>query len=214
MINIGTLSRNKYWQEERAVRPPVATTSMVRSDKVVLVDPSLPGELMVRRLHERSGLRPDQIDMVFLTSFNPTHRRGIEAFNDATWLIGEREREVVARHLNGLLEQGEGVPADIVEAELALLGRMDPAPDEICRAVHLFPMPGVTPGLCGLLVAGLHTVVIAGDAVLTRDHLANGDIGDEVADREQATESLRDLLEVADIIVCGHDNLIVASGGG
>jgi glyoxylase-like metal-dependent hydrolase (beta-lactamase superfamily II) len=214
IISIGHLSRNPYWGESEAVRPPLATTTLVRAgETTILVDPSLPAELLERRLHERSGLRPERIDLVFLTSFNPNHRRGIHLFDDARWLIGETERTNVAEHLNGLLARDEPGPADIIESELELLGRLEPAPDLLRDGVHLFPCPGVTAGLCGLLVAGLQTVVVAGDAVLTREHFLHGDVGEQVADREQALRSLSEMYEIADLVVCGHDNLIVVGGG-
>jgi glyoxylase-like metal-dependent hydrolase (beta-lactamase superfamily II) len=75
--------------------------------------------------------------------------------------------------------------------------------------VHLYPTPGPTVGAAGLLVAGLKTVVIAGDAVLTRDHFDNGRVFERSADPKQARESFADILEVAEIIVPGHDTVLL-----
>ncbi len=88
VILIGQLSANALWSENNPVRAPLATTSLIRANEsTILVDPTLDGEAMTRFLFDRSGLRPDQIDTVFLTSFHPTHRRGLSAFEKATWVM-------------------------------------------------------------------------------------------------------------------------------
>ena len=92
------------------------------------------------------------------------------------------------------------------EAELELMRRTSTAPDSLSRHVDLFPSPGVTPGACALLVAGLRTIVVAGDAVLTGDHLAHGRIYERAVDPERAKSALAEILEIADIIVPGHGN--------
>lgn len=214
VIVIGHLSRNPFWEETKAVRPPLATTSLIRSgDKRILVDPSLPGEMLAGRLHERSGLTPDRIDLVFLTSFHPTHRRGLDLFDEATWLISEAERETVAAHLDDLLEGDEAAPTATIEAELALLGRTEVAEDLVAEGIHLFPSPGVTPGTCALLVAGLQTTVIAGDAVLTREHFQRNQPAEAAADRARAAESLAEIYDIADVVFPGHDNMFIVGGG-
>lgn len=212
IVVIGHLSRNPYWGEDEVRRPPVATCSLVRSgDATILVDPSLPGDLMKLRLFERSGLTPDQIDQVFLTSLHPTHRLGIEVFDDAVWLVHAPERDAVCRHLQAMLESEEAVNNEWIESELALIGRMDEAPGVLADRVHLFPCPGITPGGCGLLVTALQTTVIAGDAVLTRDHFEHGAVSENAADADAAKQSLADILEIADFVVPGHDNIFPAT---
>src|SRR5437660_1625976 len=72
IISIGTLSRNILWNEPQPVRTPHATTTLVRVGKRnILVDPALPAIVLGARLLERAGLRPEQIDTVFLTNFRP-----------------------------------------------------------------------------------------------------------------------------------------------
>ena len=213
VICIGQLSRNEFWNESQPVRPPLATTALTRAGGTnILVDPALPGQAMAQALHQRSGLRPADIDIVFLTNFHPTHRRGLEIFDEATWLLHQTERDAVAEHLNSLLESTETGSADAVEAELALLGRTEPAPDELAAGVQLFPSPGPTPGSCALLVVALRTIVVAGDAVLTGDYYDHARVYEQSADAEQAAASLAEIHEIADIIVPGHDNLLVTGG--
>ncbi len=214
VIVLGHLSNNPFWNEQEPLRPPVATTTLIRcGDEHVLVDPSLPGEILAPRLRERSGLTPDRIDKVFLTSFHPTHRRGLDLFEDAEWLIGPAERDAVAAHLNELLDGDEIAAQETVEAELAVLGRTRPADDSVAPGVDLFPSPGVTPGLCALLVAGLRTTIIAGDAVLTREHFERYRVAESAVDAKQAADSLAEIYEIADVVVPGHDNLFFVGQG-
>ncbi len=212
VILIGQLSQNAAWSEKNAVRPPVATTSLVRGEQsTILVDPTLDGEPMARCLFDRTGLRPDQIDIVFLTSFHPTHRRGLGIFERASWLMSEVERTAVVTHLERLREAADAATAPIIDQELAILERIGSADDSLDRNVDLFPSPGATPGCTGLLIADLQTTVIAGDAVLTRDHFEQGMVWEQAADTDLAKSSLAEVNEIADLIVPGHDNIFASS---
>ena len=74
--------------------------------------------------------------------------------------------------------------------------------------MDLFPLPGVTPGTCGLLLTlPRQTLLIAGDAVATVEHLEQGKVLDRCHDVEQAKESFAEAIEIADVIVPGRDNL-------
>ena len=62
VINIGCLSRNRFWNEEQARRVAHATCVLIRDgSKTVLVDPSLPAELLNHRLDERAGLAAQKL---------------------------------------------------------------------------------------------------------------------------------------------------------
>ncbi len=214
VISIGCLSHNRFWNEQQPVRTPHATTTLVRSDgKRILVDPSLPSEMLAHRLSERTGLKPEQVDAVFLTTLQPVHRRGLTLFDGATWLTHEPEISAYRDHLAGLLDADAGADEEqerLIRDELALLERVEAAPDKITPQVHLFPAPGVTPGSSALLlVPPSATIAVAGDAVINRDYLEQGRAFERCSDAEQAVESLRELLEIADQIICGHDNLII-----
>ena len=226
MISIGALSANPIWGEREPVRTGHATTTLVRAGKaLILVDPGLPAAALVPRLHERAGVMPSEITHVFLTSFNPECRRAIEAFDRAQWLIGEAEREAVGVPLvHGLARLGEsqeaaeaaGEPPDedlatmrrIVERDVAVLQRCKAAPDKLDGDVALFPLPGYSAGLTGLLVpTPTRTVLICGDAVATIDHLERGQVLPGCEDRDRAQESFGEAIEIADVLVPGRDNL-------
>ncbi len=253
VVSIGALSRNRFWNETEPRRMAHATTTLVQEgDRNILVDPGLPEQVLAQRLEERTGLKPEQIDVVFLTNFRPVHRRALPLFSKATWLMHEPEIQAVREHLDqlaGSLRGGEGedelweagdldwqdagpmeTEADLDEAdagpkhehrelealvrhERMLLDHIRPAGEKLGRQVHLFPSVGPTPGAAGLLLTETsRTVVIAGDAVVSRDYFEAGRVFEQVYDLETAQSALRDVMEVADIIVPGHDNLFVVTG--
>lgn len=217
IISIGALSINDLWDTPasgpRKAGTAHATTTLIRSGKQnILVDPALPPQVLVPRLAERSGLSPDDITDVFLTCFRPGHRYGLAAFDKANWYISETEREVVGRELLSRYEQEEGDEdvRDLLKAEIAVLQKCKATPDTLATNVDLFPSFGFTPGTCGLLLShSRSTTVIAGDAAPTIEHIEHGKVLKGCFDIEQAQESLKEILEVADEIVPGHDNAIV-----
>lgn len=215
VISIGTLSAHPLWMEREPVRSGHATTTLVRvGNQTILVDPGLPEQAIVARLRERAGIGPDEITHVFLTSFHPETRRGLAAFTKATWWIGETERETVGVPLARALAEmhGNEDPERIedLRLEVAMLRRFQPAPDRLAPGVDLYPMPGISPGLCGLLLAEQrHTTVIAGDAIPTVEHLEQGKILPWAENIEQAQEAFKEAVEIADLIVLGRDNMVV-----
>lgn len=213
IISIGTLSAHDLWPKPGPARTPHATTTLIRSgDRTILVDPGLPPQILVARLAERSGLTPGDITDVFLTNFRPAHRIGLAGFPDARWWIGEAEREVIGRDLIARFEQEEGDEEvrDLLKAEIAILQKCAAAPDSLADHVDLFPSPGFTPGTCGLLLEHSRmTTIIAGDAVPSLEHLEMGKVLKGCFDLEQAQQSLKEIIEIADQIVPGHDNVCI-----
>ncbi len=211
IISIGTLSRNRLWNEPQPVRTPHATTTLVRSSgRHILIDPGLPAVALGARLFERTGLRPEQIDTVFLTNFRPSHRAGLALFDKARVYIHELEQQTLQQQLENLLNQAP--PEDIdrrhIEDDMRLLDRLLPAADELAEQVDLFPLFGYTPGNTGLLISEpTATVLIAGDAVPTQEHFLAGQVLPDAYDVRAAQEALREVYEIADLIVPGHDNV-------
>lgn len=211
IISIGALSHHELWPPSASPRTAHATTVLVRSgDRVILVDPGLPPQVVAARLDERAGLAPDAVTDVFLTSFRPSHRRGLAAFESARWLIAERERETVGTHL---IEMARADPDPstqaVLEQEIALLQRCQTAPDQLAAHVDLFPLPGFTPGTCGLLLCHVNsTTLVAGDAVATVEHLERGRVLRGAYDADTALASLAEAVEIADVLIPGHDNIV------
>ena len=213
VISIGAMSAHPSWGEKGDVRPAHATTTLIESGKSrILVDPSLPAQALVPRLAERSGKAPKDITHVFLTGFHPMRRRGLAAFPEATVLLAAAEMEGVRTQLRERLAQaqqhGDEDLERMLREELATLQACEEAPDRLAEGVDLFPLPGVSPGSAGLLVPGAgSTLLVAGDAVATVEHLEEGKVIAPCFDVQQARESLAEAVEIADLIVPGRDNL-------
>lgn len=197
-----------------------ATCTLIRppgGKRVILVDPGLPEPVIVARLRERAGIGPEAITHVFVTSFRPEIWRGITAFPKATWMISQAEREGMGVPLVGKLkeaaEAGDEELKSALEVDVAILRKCEAAPDHLAPGVDLFPLPGVTPGLTGLLIAGSSsTTVICGDAVATLEHLERGMVLPNVYNLRQAQESFAEAVEIADVLVLGRDNLTPGPG--
>ncbi len=218
VISIGTLSRNRFWNETAPKRSAHATCTLIEDDHArILVDPALPESLLTHFLDERAGLKPEAIDLVFLTTFRPAHRRGLTLFDRAAWRMHEAEIAAVDQHLAEMAERikddDDSETSHLLEQERSLLDRIEPAEDKLTRQVHLFPSPGVSPGSAGLLLTfPQRTVIVAGDAVATREYYAAGRVYEQAANVELAAKSFAEILEIADEIVPGHDNVFTAGG--
>jgi glyoxylase-like metal-dependent hydrolase (beta-lactamase superfamily II) len=204
VIAIGDLARNRYWGEKAPRREEYATSTLVRAgEMVLLVDPGWPAEVMRTALFYRTGLEPEAVTHVFLTHFDPAHRHGLGVAPDAVWWMYEEEIRYADAEL----------PHDAPDR--TILARLEAAPEKLAPGVDLFPTFGHTPGHTSLLVyTALESTVIAGDAVLTREHLEHSDLGEPPWELEKAKESFAEVLEVADVIVPGHDNVFGVRTGG
>jgi glyoxylase-like metal-dependent hydrolase (beta-lactamase superfamily II) len=214
VISIGALSANPLWNEREATRTGHATTTLVRGgDRLLLIDPGLPAAALQARLGERVNVSPEEITDVFLTSFQPDTFRGIELFDQARWWIHEPEREGVGVPLLQSLAQANGEDQqelhDLLQHDAAILERCQPAPDSFWSRVDLFPLPGLSPGCCGVLLPlARTTILIAGDAIATAQHLVEGKVMPRCHDIEKALESFQDAIEIADLIIPGRDTLV------
>lgn len=215
IISIGTLAAHPLWHEREPTRSGHATSTLIRSaDLSILVDPGLPAQIMAARLNERSGLEPGAITHVFLTRFCPETTRGLGAFEHATWWIGEVERETTGAALAGELRRAHDAQdhelSRVLQRDVAMLRACNPCPDTLTDGVSLFPLPGVTPGLCGLVLSqALATTLVCGDAIATIEHLEQGKVLGTHADVERARESFAEAVEIADVLILGRDNMVV-----
>jgi glyoxylase-like metal-dependent hydrolase (beta-lactamase superfamily II) len=196
IVNIGTLSINKFWDETERQREPSATCTLLEAGgRRLLVDPSPAPELLEPMLFARLGIRPGDIDLVFLTHFHGDHLFGIEMFDGKPWLMAEA----------GLDEWRPGGAA-----ETSLKERFLPAQDQLPDGVSLVPGPGHTFGLHCL---GADTewgrLIVAGDAVMTRDFFDAEDGFHNSVDFDQVGKTIRMIKTVADVVVPGHGNLIL-----
>jgi glyoxylase-like metal-dependent hydrolase (beta-lactamase superfamily II) len=188
VISIGTLAANPLWGERAPAREAHATTTLIEAgDRLIIVNPSLPPQILLPRMQSRTSVSPDAITDVFLTSRDPSHYLGISLFDKAAWWMAEADR-----------------------AQLKETRKVKDAPDSFGRGVDLFPLPGVTIGTTGLLLSTpSSTILITGDAIASQDHLEKGMVLASCEDFERAQESFREAIEIADILVLGRDNAVL-----
>lgn len=199
IITVGNLSRNRYWGEsdDRARRPALCTCTLVVGNGYrLLVDPSVAdAEGMRAELDRRTGLRLDDIDHVFITHAHGDHHAGLAHFGHACWLAAAE----VADSLNAS-------------------GRYDRVVQAVSSAVlpdaDAIPTPGHTLAHHSLCFScGGAAVVVAGDAVMTRDFWTHRQGFFNSVDFALAAQTMDALAERADIIVPGHDNYFLTGRG-
>jgi glyoxylase-like metal-dependent hydrolase (beta-lactamase superfamily II) len=192
VITIGNLSRNCYWGEgdDVPVRPVLCTSTLIRGKGFrLLADPPIADQgRMGEELDRRTGLGVAEIDAVFISHGHGDHHAGLRNFPEARWIASP------------------GVAAEINasgEYEKALEG----AEGRIFDTIDVISTPGHTLDHHSLLFEadGLR-VVVAADAVMTRDFWNDRRGFFNSADFELAARTMADLSTRADIIVPGHDN--------
>ena len=154
------------------------------------MDPSLADAAdMARELDRRTGVKPRDIDAVFVTHEHGDHFAGLASFPAGA---------VAGRTCRG----GDSQPV-----------RQVVAPHRERRRTRLFDAVEViaTPGHTGTHHSlrfdcdGL-SVVVAGDAVATRDFFRERRGYFNAVDFELSARTMDNLAAIADIIVPGHDN--------
>jgi glyoxylase-like metal-dependent hydrolase (beta-lactamase superfamily II) len=192
VVTIGNLSRNRYWGESDAkgVRSAICTCTLITGAGFrLLVDPSLAaGADMARELDRRTGVKPKEIDAVFVTHEHGDHWVGIAHFPAAQWLAAP----AVAEALN----QSGRLPR-----------RLEGVAERLFDAVEAIATPGHTDSHHSLRFDcdGL-SIVAAGDAVATRDFFRERRGYYNAVDFELSARTMDRLAATADIIVPGHDN--------
>ena len=192
IVTIGNISRNRYWGEsdERAYRPALCTCTAIAAGACrLLVDPSVEdSETMAFELDRRTGLKPGDIDLVFVTHSHGDHHRGLKHFARAEWLAAE----AVAEELNA---------AGRYERDILPAGR------HIADDIDVIHAPGHTLNLHVLRFdCEGRSVVIAGDAVMNREFFQDRRGYYNSADFALAAESIEKIARMADTVVPGHDN--------
>jgi glyoxylase-like metal-dependent hydrolase (beta-lactamase superfamily II) len=192
VITLGNLSRNRYWgeSEERPLRAAICTCTLIRAEGMaLLVDPSLSDvTAMAAELDRRTGLRIADVSHVFITHAHGDHHYGLRHFPGARWLAAP----AVAEEINGAGKYEK---------------RVEGVTGKIQAMVEVLPTPGHTPNHHSLrFECEGQCVIIAGDAVMTRDFWRERRGYFNTMDPVALSETMKRLAECADIIVPGHDN--------
>lgn len=199
LLNIGRLSRNRYWGErdDMACRETRCTTTLIRDGKCrVLMDPCAPPAEMEALLYNQAGLRTSNIDIVFVSHHHMDHLYGIAAFPLAAWYMPAGEIDMLDDGIRSSLE-----------------GRVKPAPKKLTDGIRVIRLPGHTRELCGLSWCVPGGVAMAcADAVMTRDFFDNDDSFYNSWDFNEAVKTIRNIKSTASLIIPGHDNYFPNNG--
>jgi len=196
VVTIGNLSRNRYWGESDAkgVRAAICTCALIAGDGFrLLVDPSLADAAdMAGELDRRTGLKPRDIDAVFVTHEHGDHFAGLGHFPQAQWLAAPAVAEILNK--SGKWSR-----------------RVEGITDRLFDAMEVIPTPGHTNTHHSLRFDcdGL-SIVVAGDAVATQDFFRERRGYFNAVDFELSARMMDKLAATADIIVPGHDNYFLA----
>lgn len=195
LVTVGNLARNPLWGETgtKPLRSTLCTSTLIQGEGFrLLVDPSLAkAEQMAAELDRRTGLKAGDIDSVFVTHHHDDHWFGLAHFPDARWFAAP---EV----------------ADALNRMGRLPKRVQAAEGPIFSAVSLVPTPGHTLSHHSLqFQCEGRSVVVAGDAVMTKDHWQDRQGHHNSADLGLAARTIERLAALADLVVPGHDNFFV-----
>jgi len=195
VITIGNLSRNRYWGESDAkgVRSGICSCTVIQGEGFrLIVDQSLSkAEQMTAELDRRAGLKLHDLDSVFVTHEHGDHWFGLAHFSEARWLAAP---EVAAA-----LNKTNKLPKPV-----------EVATGRLFDAVDVVPTPGHTLSHHSLRFDcdGL-SVVVAGDAVATRDFWRERRGYYNCVDFDLSARSMDKMAGLADIVVPGHDNFFL-----
>jgi N-acyl homoserine lactone hydrolase len=196
IVNLGTLSMNKFWGEKERLRQPAATCTLLEAGDVrLLVDPSPHPEQLEPALFATTGLRPAEIDAVFLTHWHGDHRFGLALWEGKPWWMAAPG-----------LDEWRRSAAD----DAPLIGQFAPAEGQMPAGVQLYPSPGHTVGHCSLRAdTRLGPLIVAGDAVMTADFFRAEEGFHNSIDFARAEKTIRAIKRDARLVIPGHGNLIL-----
>jgi len=207
IIVVGHLKVNTFFGEtyDNPPRgdPSTCTSVMVRgvtSDSrpyVLIIDPTLrvKPEDYYFDVNRRTGLRERDVTHCFCTHHHGDHYEALRYFPGAAWYAETGVAGMIA---------GGGCAFDI--------SRITGVAGEFLPGVRAVPLPGHTGNLHG--VAFLHhgkRILVAGDAVMSKYHL-DAEVTDFQIDpqmKAKAAETIRNIKESFDIVVPGHDNMVI-----
>jgi len=191
-LNIGQLSRNRFWGEDESAprRAALCVSSLLwHGDALLLTDPCMPYEQMDELLFNRAGRRAADVTSLFFTHPHGDHT--VDA----------------ARYESANLYIAPGAESDWADSPLK--ERLRPFPDGLLPGVRPVPLPGHTAGSAGLAFPWLNKrVLIAGDAVMTRDFFAAEAGYFNSVDFAAVADTIRGIKAAFDFVVPGHDMLI------
>jgi len=180
VIKPGVLVRN----EMGIILDARSTVTLIQSDEHnILVDTSLKKdrELLLKAL-EKLNLTPNDVDIVILTHCHKDHMGNIELFPSA---------HKVTHHACPFLSDSE---------------KVERFPFSIQEGVELIETPGHSWDSITVLVKAEKVYAITGDAIPIKSNYENWIPPVIHVDAQLALESMKKIVQQADIIIPGHDS--------
>jgi glyoxylase-like metal-dependent hydrolase (beta-lactamase superfamily II) len=182
------------------------------SDFCLIVDPTTrrsPDEFYFD-LNRRTGLGPQAVTHCFVTHHHFDHWHGLRYFPNARWLTGTGNKALIIeaseQARSSGRESGDGLSPEI-DAE-----RLLEVDGEFLPGVWAVPLPGHTASLHGAAFQHEGRRILAvGDAVMTGYHFKDraAEFQPDKSLRSVAAATIEKIVVSFDLIVPGHDNLIV-----
>jgi glyoxylase-like metal-dependent hydrolase (beta-lactamase superfamily II) len=180
------------------------------SDYCLIVDPTIrhSAEEYYFDLNRRTGLRPEAITHCFVTHHHFDHWNGLKYFPNAQWLTGIGNAALIAQAVKEALHRDPGdglsphIPAD----------RIQEVAGEFLPGVYALSLPGHTAALHGVaFIAEGKRILVAADAVMTRYHFTDRvtEFQPDAILQKTAAETIDHIAESFDIVIPGHDTLIL-----
>ncbi|MFY9895451.1 MAG: N-acyl homoserine lactonase family protein [Xanthobacteraceae bacterium] len=172
----------------------------------VMMPAMRPGDNVVNAL-AGIGLQCDDIDVVVCSHLHPDHCGCNTFFKRATFVI--QAKEVEAARAPGADKAGyvaaeweQSAPTETLDGERDLFGD---------GRIVVIPLPGHTPGSCGILVAleESGTFLLASDTVSLRATLDTGVIPRNTWNADALVKSLAEVRHIearGATVLCGHDD--------
>jgi N-acyl homoserine lactone hydrolase len=182
MIKIDVLVIGKLRREEGVILEAHSTSTLITVDDTKIVVDTSTKEMRELLLHSLDGLgtSPEDIDIVVNTHLHGDHTSNNELFRNARFLAHADECP------------GEGY--EIVQGEM-----------DILPGVRLIHTPGHSRGSMSVVVEADRRYVITGDAMPLEDNYRKWVPPGLHYDAGLALSSMRRIVDLADVIVPGHD---------
>ena len=161
-------------------------------------------------LNRRTGLKPEAITHCFVTHHHFDHWHGLRYFPEAQWYAGPENKALIEEAVKQAKDSNRD-PGDGQRPEIDV-DRVIEAAGEFLPGLWALPLPGHTKELHGVaFVSGGKKILVAADAVMTANHFRDRvtEFQNDEALRQQAAQSIQNMAESFDLVVPGHDNLIV-----
>jgi len=161
-------------------------------------------------LNRRTGLRPEAITHCFATHHHFDHWHALRYFPNAQWFCGPGNKALIGEAVREAKNAGKD-PGDGENPEIDT-DKITEVAGEFLPGVWALCLPGHTGELHGAaFISGGKKILIASDAVMTANHFRDRvtEFQSDEALRRQAAETINNIEESFDIVVPGHDNLII-----